>query len=56
MKLKCDGPLSNFAFNFNLRRYNVVCWLLKGCVTDPDEIGVELDKFRTALAGWGGAG
>jgi len=22
LKLKCDGPLSNFAFNFNLRRYN----------------------------------
>ena len=22
MKLKCDEPLSNFAFNVNLRRYN----------------------------------
>jgi hypothetical protein len=22
LNLKCDGPLSNFAFNFNLRRYN----------------------------------
>ena len=21
LKLKCDSPLSNFAFNFNLRRY-----------------------------------
>ena len=21
LKLKCDGPLSNFAFRFNLRRY-----------------------------------
>ena len=21
LKLRCDGPLSNFAFNFNLRRY-----------------------------------
>jgi heterodisulfide reductase subunit C len=21
LKLKCDGPVSNFAFNFNLRRY-----------------------------------
>jgi hypothetical protein len=21
LKLKCDEPLSNFAFNFNLRRY-----------------------------------
>ena len=23
-KLKCDVPLSNFAFNFSLRRYNAV--------------------------------
>ena len=23
LKLKCDEPLSNFAFNFNLRRYNL---------------------------------
>ena len=23
MKLKCDVPLSNFAFSFNLRRYNM---------------------------------
>jgi hypothetical protein len=22
LKLRYDGPLSNFAFNFNLRRYN----------------------------------
>ena len=22
MKLKCDEPLTNFAFNFNLRRYD----------------------------------
>jgi hypothetical protein len=24
LKLKCDEPLSNFAFNFNLRRYTKV--------------------------------
>jgi len=24
LKLECDDPLSNFAFNFNLRRYNEV--------------------------------
>jgi len=24
LKLKCDEPLSNFAFNFNLRRYSLV--------------------------------
>ena len=23
LKLKCDDPLSNFAYKFNLRRYNV---------------------------------
>jgi hypothetical protein len=23
VKLKCDEPLSNFAFKFNLRRYNM---------------------------------
>jgi hypothetical protein len=23
LKLKCDEPLSNFAFNFNLRRYTM---------------------------------
>jgi hypothetical protein len=22
LKLQCDEPLSNFAFNFNVRRYN----------------------------------
>jgi len=29
LKLKCDEPLSNFAFNFNLRRYSKV--LLSEC-------------------------
>ena len=23
LRLKCDGPLSNFAFKFKLRRYNL---------------------------------
>jgi len=26
LKLKIDKPLSNFAFNFNFRRYMVVAW------------------------------
>jgi hypothetical protein len=30
LKLKCDEPLSKFAFNFNLRRYN------KGPLTAPE--------------------
>ena len=25
MKLECEEPLSNFAFNFNLRRYSKDC-------------------------------
>jgi len=32
LKLKCDEPLSNFAFNFNLRRYTEVL------VTDSGEM------------------
>jgi hypothetical protein len=27
LKLKCDEPLSDFAFKFNLRRYTVVTYL-----------------------------
>ena len=26
LKLQCDGSLSNFAFNFNLRRYTTVAY------------------------------
>jgi len=29
LKLKCDVLLSNFAFKFNLRRYNLIAKLLK---------------------------
>jgi len=28
LKLNCDGPLSKFAFNFNLRRYSMVVAVL----------------------------
>jgi hypothetical protein len=27
LKLKYDEPLSNFAFTFDLRRYNLICTL-----------------------------
>ena len=37
MELKCDEPLSNFAFNFNLRRYNPV---ISKSVTLADEVHV----------------
>ena len=41
MKLKYDKPLSNFAFKFNLRRYNLVS------VTTYEQ--VELEVWTTAL-------
>ena len=27
MKLNCDEPFSNVAFNLNLRRYKMVVWM-----------------------------
>ena len=33
LKLKCDELLSNVAFKFNLRRYNVGCLLAPFCFT-----------------------
>ena len=38
MKLKCDEPLSNFAFKFNLRRYNedTQQYSSEGCATLPN--------------------
>ena len=44
MKLKYDGPLSNFAFNFNLRRYTQVV-LGPGGVLDNSDGGYAV--------GWG---
>ena len=44
MKLKCDEPLSNVAFNINLRRYTA---------------GIPIPTFfelEVGFAGWGGAG
>jgi hypothetical protein len=34
LKLKCDEPLSNFAFNFNLRRYTTVLNTRALCTLD----------------------
>ena len=39
LKLKCDEPLSDFAFNFNMRRCNEAC--IKNC-EDAIEKGREL--------------
>ena len=33
LKLRCDGPLSNVAFNFNLRRY------IKGLILESYQTG-----------------
>ena len=30
LKLRCDGPLSNFAFNCNLRRYTTCVLMVWG--------------------------
>jgi hypothetical protein len=42
LKLKCDEPLSNFAFKFNLRRYDM---------TRSDRI-TKLKKNGNNWAGW----
>ena len=53
MKLKCDEPLSNFAFNSDLRRYNkeamAALELRKALVTN------ELLALSSTLADNGGA-
>ena len=59
MKLQYDGPLSNFAFKFNLRRYNevrvkgdscggVVTCIVRNC---PRGLGAPVfDKLEADLA------
>ena len=44
MKLKCDAPLSNFAFNFNLRRYTMVTGPMLHCAMPAAEEAKE-DAF-----------
>ena len=41
MKLKSDEPLSNFAFNYNLRRY-----IQGGLNEDLVDLLVELEKYE----------
>jgi len=40
LKLKCDEPLSNFAFNFNLRRY-IMGQMRAGVTPTPTEAAVD---------------
>jgi hypothetical protein len=39
LKPKCDGPLSNFAFKFNLRRHSLVLEELLNAVRAQRAVG-----------------
>jgi len=43
LNLKCDDPLSNFAFKFNLRRYSMVEQLV--CATTHQFVGTRGSSF-----------
>jgi hypothetical protein len=50
LKLEHDKPLSNFAFKFNLRRYNVVIQgTVRAAVTDPDGVEREAGAYTRPL-------
>ena len=60
LKLKCDVPLPNVAFKFNLRRYHVGhvrlrAWSVAGGAVGPVNVRVALEAERVA-GGGGGAG
>ena len=50
MKLKCDEPLSSFAFNFNLRRYAMGSWegLLPATWNNRAPVGQGLTLVRVS--------
>jgi hypothetical protein len=53
LKLKCDEPLSDFAFKFNLRRYTLeaLAVLRKASAYPVDQLRAQTDKtFDTAAA------
>ena len=58
MKLKCDEPLSNVAFNFNLRRYNTELWGDVVEAGDKNSVATAAECCRqcATTTGWGGAG
>jgi hypothetical protein len=50
LKLKCDEPLSNFAFNFNMRRYTAEEQLLPLIKDRPDYVfGAASEAGRRSL-------
>jgi len=61
LKLQCDEPLSNFTFNFNLRRYETWKNGIALAKYDPDVIVVKVPatlegvKAANALVADGGA-
>ena len=48
MRLNCDGPLSNVAFNFNLRRYSLVALVAAKLSGRP--VLVEVGRCRLTLS------
>ena len=53
LKLRCDGPLSNAAFNFNLRRYTVVAVpisFVSEHIETLEEIDMEYQVWRCRLS------
>jgi hypothetical protein len=55
LKLKCDEPLSNVAFNFNVRRYNlaVLNWLRdQGCPWNKETRVYAVNHNRKELLKW----
>jgi hypothetical protein len=47
LKLRCDEPVSNFAFNFNLRRYTPADWANQGAGTsDPNGLIADRPEVR----------
>jgi hypothetical protein len=55
LKLQCDGPLSDFAFNFNLRRYKME-EMRRGRVSINGEIFGSLRDTDFAVGSLGGMG
>jgi hypothetical protein len=62
LKLKCDGPLSSFAFNFNLRRYTVGPANSVASLVGPNTVRVVVnlepvgEELGIGYAGAGGSG
>jgi hypothetical protein len=47
LKLKCDEPLSNFVFNFNLRRYTKELGMTSIIIDKRDHIGGNVYDYVT---------